>query len=92
MTLKIKITPREMFDVSAGDESLGVFRLVSKWEGMIKLQGEAGTLIVMDDSEEGFNIFDKIFGSGNRPESTEHDIVKASPTLLNRIAVLPDKG
>ena len=77
--MKAELKLIERYEVTIDGKYLGEFKKESTWEGMSKLKGDNG-VIVIDDSDCGMieSLFNGIFPEGPK----EHDIVKITPELI----------
>ena len=77
--LSIEITPVEKVTMKIEGIAIGEFEVVSKWEGMVKLQNKDGSIIVHDSRNFADKLFQEIL-SGDKSFKTE--IVSVTPSLI----------
>lgn len=77
MTIKAKIESVKRYNITIGEKTFEDFELVSEWNGLGKLNGPQGVLIVdmPSKAEEILN--------GVMQEPLEVNVVKASVDLIN---------
>ena len=76
MNTKITLKKIETFEAFSGENSLGIFKIESEWNGLTKLVGDKKEMIVHRKHEP----ISQIFGMD---ESAS--IVHASPIIFNQI-------
>jgi hypothetical protein len=64
------------FDVAIGEQKIGVFRRVSAWEGLAKLENDKGQVLLVVEPSGVHAMLDEAFGTGS-----EVRVVMALPSL-----------
>jgi len=81
MKIAVQIKPIEKYEVIIDGKNVGEFSKESSWEGMAKLRGAKGVIIINDDPSLFEDIFAGIIGKvGGEPRTVE--VVKISPDLV----------
>lgn len=78
MKLKVELTPIERFDVKINGVSIGTFEKESSWEGLTKLKGKDGLVIIEDDNDFITALFKGVFDHS----PSEHNVYKITPSLI----------
>ena len=75
--MRIKVIPKKIFYIQAGEITLGPFHREDEWEGHIKLKDEKGKAIIIVPSPGNLGFIDEIFG-----DKYDATISTASPDIL----------
>ncbi len=79
MKIVVELTPIERFEVKIGGRSLGEFEKESSWEGLSKLRGSGGHIIIEDS---GPTIVENMFKGRLPEEPQKHTVVLITPELM----------
>lgn len=82
--IQVNATPVSVYELKTGTKSLGLFQLVSKWEGLGKLQhiGNGNVLIV------GFpplSVFESVFNDVFGAKHAELTVISGTPDLVSQL-------
>ncbi len=77
MKTEITLKRIETFEAFSGEVSLGIFKVESKWEDMVKLKNDQSEIIV---DEMGLSAFSDAFGLDRKAK-----IIKASPNIFDKL-------
>lgn len=83
--MNIKLEPAKVFTLHLEGKAYPEMRQTGEWEGMIKLEGRAGTVILMDSRGP----FHRAITNQFEYATTGWVLVSASPDIL---AALPTQG
>lgn len=79
MDLDIEITPVENFEVKINGTTIGEFKRISSWEGMVKLQNRDGAIIAADERTLIDKAFSNVF---NAEKQSSFKVISISPMLI----------
>jgi hypothetical protein len=81
--MKTNATPVRVYDIAGADgKSIGLFRVDSEWEGLLKLSRIGGGGVIIGSPAER-SLFAPILGGD---PATEVTVISASPELAARLA------
>jgi hypothetical protein len=80
----MEVKKLETMDITLNDIYMGEFTISERWEGMVKLVGEKGVIIAMEN--DGF-YGDLYASTRGKLTADKYTIVKLSPDLIP----IPDK-
>jgi hypothetical protein len=90
--MKAVVTKDEVFTLTVGDVKFVGMRIVSRWEGLTKLQNDRGEALIVSGLGDGRSFgaaFDTLFGgilrTGDQTDEAGVLIVMGSPCLLAQI-------
>lgn len=79
MELNVDLIPLEKFEVVVKGKSLGVFQKESSWEGLTKLVGDKGVIVIDDEGRWVDDLFSKLMPE---PQKKSCKVIKITPTLV----------
>ena len=80
----VTIKPTKTFEIISNDNRLGVFKISSRWNGMIEMtRVDDGSIIVIQPEKSTLTVFDRLFLT----EDIEQDgrLIKVDPALWEEI-------
>tara|TARA_R110002167_G_C12153085_1_gene601551 strand:- start:125 stop:394 length:270 start_codon:yes stop_codon:yes gene_type:complete len=80
----VTIKPTKTFEIVSNDNDLGIFKITSKWHGMIEMTRiDDGSTIVIQPEKSTLTVFDRMFLTEDIEQ--EGRIITVDPALWEQI-------